>query len=85
MSVGPGSSASSRAHCRGGCGHPDEVVGEFPQVIDSDVPVQAPQGGRRGLMAWRRDACPPIVAATLGSTGPAIGAAETAIALLLTD
>jgi predicted NBD/HSP70 family sugar kinase len=40
---------------------------------------------RRGLMAWRRDACPPIVPAALGSTGPAIGAAETAIAALLTE
>jgi len=40
---------------------------------------------RRAAMAWRRDALPPIVAATLGSAGPAVGAAETAMAEVLNE
>jgi predicted NBD/HSP70 family sugar kinase len=35
---------------------------------------------RRGAMTWRRGSMPPIVAAAFGSDGPAIGAAETALA-----
>jgi predicted NBD/HSP70 family sugar kinase len=35
---------------------------------------------RRGAMTWRRSSMPPIVAAAFGSDGPAIGAAETALA-----
>lgn len=42
-------------------------------------------GVRRGAMAWRRDALPPVLPAALGSTGPAIGAAESAMALVLTE
>jgi predicted NBD/HSP70 family sugar kinase len=39
----------------------------------------------RGMMAWRRGRVPPIVAAALGPSGPAIGAAESALAALLTE
>ncbi|MDG6105072.1 ROK family transcriptional regulator [Dactylosporangium aurantiacum] len=42
-------------------------------------------GVRRGAMAWRRDELPPVLPAALGSTGPAIGAAESAMALVLTE
>lgn len=42
-------------------------------------------GVRDGAMAWRRDTLPPVVPAALGSAGPAIGAAETAMALVLTE
>ncbi|MGI5184549.1 ROK family protein [Dactylosporangium sp. CA-152071] len=42
-------------------------------------------GTAEGVMAWRRDALPPVVPAALGSQGPAIGAAETAMALVLTE
>lgn len=42
-------------------------------------------GVRRGAMAWRRDDLPPVLPAALGSTGPAIGAAESAMALVLTE
>ncbi|MEV4141104.1 ROK family protein [Dactylosporangium sp. NPDC049742] len=38
-----------------------------------------------GVMAWRRDTLPPVVPAALGSQGPAIGAAETAMSLVLTE
>ncbi|MEV6932477.1 ROK family protein, partial [Dactylosporangium sp. NPDC051485] len=37
----------------------------------------------RAAMAWRRAALPPIVPAELGSRGPAIGAAESALAAVL--
>jgi predicted NBD/HSP70 family sugar kinase len=40
---------------------------------------------RRGVMAWRRDGTPPIVPAALGPDGPAIGAAESAFAAVLTE
>jgi predicted NBD/HSP70 family sugar kinase len=39
----------------------------------------------RGVMAWRRGTAPPVVAATLGPDGPAIGAAEAAMSGLLTE
>jgi predicted NBD/HSP70 family sugar kinase len=42
-------------------------------------------GVRRGAMAWRRNDLPPVLPAALGSTGPAIGAAESAMALALTE
>lgn len=42
-------------------------------------------GVRRGAMAWRRDDLPPVLPAALGSGGPAIGAAESAMALVLTE
>ncbi|GAB3846875.1 ROK family protein [Dactylosporangium cerinum] len=42
-------------------------------------------GVRRGAMAWRRDDLPPVLPAALGSSGPAIGAAESAMALVLTE
>ncbi len=38
---------------------------------------------RRGVMAFRRDALPPVVPAALGDRGPAIGAAESALAEVL--
>ena len=39
---------------------------------------------RRGLMAFRATAAPPVVAATLGSDGPLIGAADAAFERFLT-
>ncbi|MFF5227803.1 ROK family protein [Dactylosporangium sp. NPDC000521] len=39
----------------------------------------------QGVMSWRRGALPPVVPAALGSHGPAIGAAETAMSLVLTE
>jgi predicted NBD/HSP70 family sugar kinase len=42
-------------------------------------------GVRHGTMAWRRPALPPVLPAALGSTGPAIGAAESAMSLVLTE
>jgi predicted NBD/HSP70 family sugar kinase len=39
----------------------------------------------RGVMAWRHGTAPPVVAATLGPDGPAIGAAEAAMSGLLTE
>ncbi|WP_432967357.1 ROK family protein [Dactylosporangium sp. CA-233914] len=38
---------------------------------------------RRAAMAWRRAELPPIVPAELGSRGPSIGAAESALAAVL--
>jgi predicted NBD/HSP70 family sugar kinase len=37
----------------------------------------------RAAMTWRRSALPPIVPAVLGSRGPSIGAAESALAAVL--
>jgi predicted NBD/HSP70 family sugar kinase len=39
----------------------------------------------RGVMAWRRGITPPVVAAALGASGPAIGAAEVALAEVLSE
>ncbi|WP_432824845.1 ROK family protein [Dactylosporangium sp. CA-092794] len=38
---------------------------------------------RRAAMAWRRPALPPVVPAALGSRGPSIGAAESALGAVL--
>ncbi|MER7008623.1 ROK family protein, partial [Dactylosporangium sp. NPDC000555] len=40
---------------------------------------------RRAAMAWRRDGLPSIVPTELGSRGPSIGAAESALAAVLAD
>jgi predicted NBD/HSP70 family sugar kinase len=39
----------------------------------------------RGVMTWRHGSIPPIVPASLGPNGPAIGAAEAALAEVLTE